>query len=35
VKATPSWKYGEVIEAVDVARSAGAELIAYVPPKVP
>ena len=35
VKASPSWKYGEVIEAVDVARSSGAELIAYVPPKVP
>ncbi len=35
VKASPSWKYGEVIEAVDLARSAGAELIAYVPPKGP
>ena len=28
-----NWRYGEVIEAADVARAAGIQVIGYVPPK--
>jgi len=32
IQTGPGWRYGEVIEAVDIARGAGVEVIGYVPP---
>ena len=32
IRATPGWRYGEVIEAVDIARGAGVQVIGYLPP---
>jgi biopolymer transport protein ExbD len=32
IRAGPGWRYGDVIEAVDIARGAGVQVIGYVPP---
>jgi len=31
IRAAPGWRYGEVIEAADIARGAGVEVIGYAP----
>ncbi len=31
IRAEPGWRYGEVIEAADIARGAGVQVIGYVP----
>jgi len=31
IRTTPGWRYGEVIEVVDIARGAGVQVIGYVP----
>ena len=33
IRAAGSWRYGDVIEAVDLARGAGVEVIGYMPGK--
>jgi len=32
IRTAPGWRYGEVIEAADIARGAGVQVIGYVPP---
>ena len=32
VRTEPGWRYGEVIEAADIGRGAGVQVIGYVPP---
>ena len=32
IRTGPGWRYGEVIEAADIARGAGVQIIGYVPP---
>ena len=31
IRTEPRWRYGDVIEAVDIARGAGVQVIGYVP----
>jgi biopolymer transport protein ExbD len=31
IRAGPGWRYGEVIDAADIARGAGVEVIGYAP----
>ena len=32
IRTGPGWRYGEVIEAADIARGAGVQVIGYAPP---
>jgi len=33
IRAAGTWRYGEMIEATDIARGAGAQVIGYMPSK--